>query len=80
MRRLLPSCSIIEHVASFELGKTKLPMPVLVISGEKAGGKGLGEQLKLVAKDVTPIVLKDTGQWVIDERPAEVLEALQKFL
>lgn len=62
------------------LGKTKLPMPVLVISGEKAGGPGLGEQLKLVANTVTPIVLKDTGHWVIDERPADVLQALQSFL
>jgi pimeloyl-ACP methyl ester carboxylesterase len=63
-----------------ELGKTKLTMPVMVISGEKAGGKGLGEQVQLVASDVTQIVLKDTGHWVIDERPKEVLEALQKFL
>ncbi len=62
------------------LAKTKLAMPVLVISGEKAGGKGLGEQLKLVAGNVTPVVLEDTGHWVIDERPAQVLEVLQKFL
>jgi pimeloyl-ACP methyl ester carboxylesterase len=63
-----------------ELGKKKLNMPVLVISGETAGGTGLGEQLKLVANNVTPMVLEDTGHWVIDERPAEVLQALQKFL
>jgi pimeloyl-ACP methyl ester carboxylesterase len=62
------------------LAKTKLTMPVMVISGEKAGGNGLGEQLKLVANNVTPIVLKDTGHWVIDERPTEVLQALEKFL
>jgi len=62
------------------LAKTKLPMPVLVISGERAGGPGLGRQLKLVATEVTPIVLKDTGHWVIDERPAETLEALERFL
>jgi pimeloyl-ACP methyl ester carboxylesterase len=62
------------------LGKTKLTMPVMVISGEKAGGNGLGEQLKLVAGNVTPIVLKNTGHWVIDERPTEVLQALETFL
>lgn len=62
------------------LGKTKLTMPVLVVSGEKAGGPGLGEQLKLVATNVTSIVLKDTGHWVIDERPAEVKQALASFL
>src|SRR5262249_3193649 len=54
-----------------QLATTKLPMPVLVISGEKAGGNGLGQQLKLVATNVTPIVLKDAGHWVLDERPTE---------
>ena len=63
-----------------QLAKTKLTMPVLVISGEKAGGDGLGKQLKLVASDVTPIVLKDTGHWVLDERPAETAAALDRFL
>jgi pimeloyl-ACP methyl ester carboxylesterase len=63
-----------------ELGKTKLQMPVLVIAGEKAGGKALVDQLVLVADHVTSVVLKDTGHWVIDERPTEVLGALQKFL
>jgi pimeloyl-ACP methyl ester carboxylesterase len=62
------------------LGKTKLTMPVMVISGEKAGGNGLGEQVKLVASIVTPIVLKNTGHWVIDERPTEVLQTLETFL
>jgi pimeloyl-ACP methyl ester carboxylesterase len=62
------------------LGETKLTMPVLVISGAKAGGTGLGEQLKLVANTVTSVVLENTGHWVIDERPAEVLQALEKFL
>ena len=62
------------------LGKTKLTMPVMVISGEKAGGPGLGEQLKLVANNVTPIVLKATGHWVIDENRTEVMQALAKFL
>ncbi|HEY4178057.1 MAG TPA: alpha/beta hydrolase [Kofleriaceae bacterium] len=62
------------------LAKTKLTMPVMVISGEKAGGNGLGEQLKLVANNVTPIVLANTGHWVIDENYAEVMQALEKFL
>lgn len=62
------------------LGKTKLTMPVLVISGAKAGGPGLGEQLKLVATNVTSIVLENTGHWVIDENPTAVMQAFAKFL
>ena len=63
-----------------ELGKTKLTMPVLVISGAKAAGDSLAKQVMLVAKNVTSIVLPSTGHWVIDERPTEVLEALERFL
>jgi pimeloyl-ACP methyl ester carboxylesterase len=62
------------------LGKTKLTMPVLVISGANAGGPGLGKQLALVATTVTSVVLEDTGHWVIDERPVEVMKALESFL
>jgi pimeloyl-ACP methyl ester carboxylesterase len=62
------------------LGKTTVTMPVLVISGERAAGDGLAEQARLVAKDVTSIVLKNTGHWVLDERPNEVIDALWRFL
>ena len=55
-------------------------MPVLVISGEKAGGTGLAEQTKLVAKNVKSIVLPNTGHWVLDERRDEVIDALTRFL
>src|SRR5437660_5883657 len=59
-----------------QLSQTKLPMPVLVIGGEKALGDALAQQMKLVASDVTVVVLKDTGHWVLDERPKEATEAL----
>ncbi len=62
------------------LAKTKLAMPVLVISGEEAAGNTLAEQAKLVADDVTSIVLESTGHWVLDERPKETLDAIQRFL
>jgi pimeloyl-ACP methyl ester carboxylesterase len=63
-----------------QLSKTKLSMPVLSIGGEKSLGEALGQQTKLVATDVTVIVLKGTGHWVLEERPKETTEALQKFL
>jgi pimeloyl-ACP methyl ester carboxylesterase len=44
-----------------ELSRTKLTMPVLSIGGEKSLGKQLGQQMKLVATNVTVIVLPDTG-------------------
>ena len=63
-----------------QLAQTKLTMPLLIIGGGKANGEVLGQQAKLVATDVTIIVLKDTGHWVLEERPKETTEALQNFL
>ena len=63
-----------------QLSQTKLTMPVLTIGGDKSLGEALGQQTKLVATDVTVIVLKDTGHWVLEERSKETTEALQRFL
>jgi pimeloyl-ACP methyl ester carboxylesterase len=62
------------------LSKTMLPMPVLAIGGEKANGKLLGEQMKLVATDVTVVVLKNTGHWVLEEDFRGTSAALLAFL
>ncbi|MBA3915406.1 MAG: alpha/beta hydrolase [Acidobacteriales bacterium] len=63
-----------------ELSKAKLPMPVLAIGGEKANGALLGQQMKLVATDVTVVILPDTGHWLMEERPQETSQAVTKFL
>jgi pimeloyl-ACP methyl ester carboxylesterase len=63
-----------------ELSRTKLTMPVLSIGGEKSLGKELGQQMKLVATDITVVVLPDTGHWILEERPKETTDALVKFL
>jgi len=63
-----------------QLSQTKLTMPVLAIGGEKANGKLLGEQMKIVATDATMVVLKDCGHWVLEEKPRETTAALMKFL
>ncbi len=63
-----------------ELSRTKLTMPVLAIGGEKANGDLLGQQMKIVASDATMVVLKETGHWVLEEKPKETTDALMKFL
>ncbi len=63
-----------------QLSQTKLMMPVLSIGGEKSLGNELAAQMKLVATDVTVVVLKDTGHWILEERPKETTDALVKFL
>ena len=57
-----------------------LAMPVLAIGGEKANGEGLGRQMKLVAEKADTLVLKDTGHWLMEERPDQTMAALAKFL
>ena len=52
-----------------QFAQTQLTMPVLAIGGEKSLGELLGQQMKLVAPNVTVVVLKDTGHWVLEERP-----------
>ena len=46
----------------------------------KALGSALAEQAKAVADDTTAVILKDTGHWVMEERPKETMDALVKFL
>jgi pimeloyl-ACP methyl ester carboxylesterase len=63
-----------------ELARTRLTMPVLAIGGEKSLGEVLGAQMKSVARDVTVIVLKNTGHWILEENTRETTDALTKFL
>jgi pimeloyl-ACP methyl ester carboxylesterase len=63
-----------------QLSQTKLTMPVLTIGGEKSLGGPLGEQTKLVATNVTIVVIKNAGHWVLEEQPKETTAALQNFL
>jgi pimeloyl-ACP methyl ester carboxylesterase len=63
-----------------QLSQIKLTMPVLSIGGEKSLGEVLGRQMNLVATDVTVVVLKDTGHWILEENPKGTTDALVKFL
>jgi len=63
-----------------KLSQEKLTMPVLSIGGEKSLGNELADQMKLVATDITVVVLPNTGHWILEERPQETTDALVKFL
>jgi pimeloyl-ACP methyl ester carboxylesterase len=63
-----------------ELSVTKLSMPVLVLTGEKASGTFLIEQAKLVATNVDGKVIAGSGHWLIDEAPQQTIPALITFL
>lgn len=60
--------------------QTTLHMPMLVLSGEKAGGQFLIDQGKLVDDNVTGFIVPDSGHWLIDEAPQQVIPQLLQFL
>ena len=51
-------------------------MPVLVIGGEKSLGEVLARQGNLVATDVKAVILRNTGDWVLEEEPQQTRDAL----
>ena len=59
---------------------TPLAMPMLVLSGEKAGGRFLIEQAKLVASDVRGQVVAGAGHWLMEEAPKAVIPAITGFV
>jgi len=59
--------------------KTKLTMPMLVLTGQKASGEFLIAQGRLVADHVEAVVVKDSGHWLIDEAPDQVIPRLVSF-
>ena len=59
--------------------KTKLPMPMLVLTGEKASGEFLIQQGRLVADKVEGVVIKGSGHWLVDEAPDQVIPKLVSF-
>lgn len=63
-----------------QLAETKLPMPMLVLTGEKASGDFLIQQGRLVADNVEGVVVKGSGHWLIDEAPSQVIPKLVNFL
>jgi pimeloyl-ACP methyl ester carboxylesterase len=60
--------------------KIPLPMPMLVLTGEKASGPVLIEQARLVAANVDGVVIPGAGHWLMEEAPAQVIPKLVEFL
>jgi pimeloyl-ACP methyl ester carboxylesterase len=60
--------------------KKPLPMPMLVLTGEKASGAGLIQQARLVAKNVEGVIIRGSGHWMMEEAPDQVIPKLLEFL
>jgi pimeloyl-ACP methyl ester carboxylesterase len=70
-----------QDAADFEvLSHTKLEMPLLVLTGERASGTFLIDQARLVANNVRGKVVKGSGHWLMEEAPTQVIPELVQFL
>ncbi|HKE48704.1 MAG TPA: alpha/beta hydrolase, partial [Rhodanobacteraceae bacterium] len=60
--------------------KTKLTMPMLVLSGEKSGGEFLINQGRMVDTNVKGVIIKGSGHWLMEEAPDETMSELVVFI
>jgi pimeloyl-ACP methyl ester carboxylesterase len=63
-----------------EFAKKPLPMPMLVLAGEKASDEFLIGQGRLVASNVQGIIVKGSGHWLMEEAPQQTMAELVRFL
>jgi pimeloyl-ACP methyl ester carboxylesterase len=63
-----------------EFAQTKLTMPMLVLTGEKASGNALIEQARLIDTDVQGVAIKGSGHWLMEEAPSQVIPQLVAFV
>jgi len=67
--------------AQNEQRKTRpLTMPVLALAGAQSSGDMVAATMKLVADDVQSVIFADTGHWIAEEAPDQMLPALTEFL
>ncbi|MNQ16603.1 Soluble epoxide hydrolase [compost metagenome] len=56
------------------LVKNKIKVPVFAIGGAYSLGAGVGEMTKLVAENVTPLVIENAGHFLPEEKPQEIAQ------
>ena len=64
---------------NLEFMKHKLEMPLLAMSAEFSAAPYFGDHCRLVANNVTEVVIKGAGHWIVQEETAPVLKGLEDF-
>ncbi|MEO6678259.1 MAG: alpha/beta hydrolase [Pseudomonas sp.] len=60
--------------------KTRLPMPVLAIGGEKSFGNNEAIVMRNAADKVTEVVIPGAGHWLMEEAPTPTIRAIRDFI
>ena len=56
-----------------------LEMPLLAMSGEFSAASYFTDHCKLVANNVSEVIIKGAGHWLVQENTPEVLKGLEDF-
>lgn len=59
--------------------KQKLQMPVLAIGGDHHTGKAVADHARSVATNVRELIIRDSGHWLVQEQPQQVLDGFLDF-
>ena len=59
--------------------KLKLEMPVLAIGGEHCLGSNVEVMMREFASNVSGCVIRDSGHWIAEEQPEELMRQLLTF-
>lgn len=65
---------------NLEFARTKLTMPVLAVGGEKSMGTLEAVIMRDAAANVEGAVIAGSGHWLMEERPAETVALIRRFL
>lgn len=60
--------------------KTRLKMPVLAVGGEKSFGANEAIVMRNAADNVTEVVVPGAGHWLMEEAPAQTIQAIRTFM
>ena len=60
--------------------KKKLTMPVLAIGARGSLGDFVPTQVRRYARDVTGIIIENSGHWIFEEQPEQLTRTLLRFL
>jgi len=60
--------------------RTRLTMPVLAVGGEKSFGANEAIVMRNAADNVTEVVVPGAGHWLMEEAPAQTIQAVRQFI
>lgn len=63
-----------------ENARVTLAMPVLALGAEHSMGEMVGHAMRQLADDVTPGIVRDSGHWIPEEQPEQLVGLLRAFL